>query len=164
MPRDYRIRATLLIFRIKCYFYYMDLGNQKDVAASTWFGKWPAWLRWATFPILAITGSLLGSMAFMLIVSLSTNTTSGTLDGGWYRLLQSAIFGGLFVYIGAFVAPRYQVVVAVIMLVIAAILITSLSTIVLVSKTESTWYQILHALAFLAGSGSAVYAIYDQMN
>ncbi len=139
------------------------MNSEKDIAKGSFVSKLPLWLRWVLFLPASAAGSLLIAGLFMLFVSLGVNTSSGTLDGGWYRLLQSALFGGLFVYIGAFTAPKYQLAVGIALLIIAIILISVLSTLIVVTGTQSTWYQILHSASLLIGGGAALYSVYDQL-
>jgi hypothetical protein len=135
-----------------------------DIAKDNWVGSWPRVLRWATFLPLAILGSMLLSVLFLLIVSLSTSIEPGTLDGGWYRVVQSILIGGLFVYIGAYIAPRHQFAVGIVMLVLITFILTFLYTFSMYAGTGSSWYLLLHLLASLVGGGGALYGIYGEVN
>lgn len=138
------------------------MNAHNDIAAGNWISRWPTSLRWILFFPLALAGSILLSIIFLLIVSLGTDIDTGSLNGGWYRLVQSALVGGLFVYIGAYVAPKLQFAIGVSMLVIVTLLLTFIFTLSMVNGSENWWYLFLHLIAGLAGGGVSLYAIYDE--
>lgn len=141
----------------------MKYRDSKDVASDHFVGKWPSWLRWLLFLPATLIISVLGSTLFLVVVSLFTETNTGSFDGGWYRLMQSAILGGLFVYVGGFMAPKAQMSVAVILLVVLAMLLTLIlsATMFLGNIEINFWYQSIHTLAALFGGGISMYSLYD---
>lgn len=133
-----------------------------DIAAGSWLEKWPAWLRWILFFPAAVIVSLIASTLFLFVVSLMGYAKEGTLDGSWYRLMQSGLLGALLVYIGSYVAPKYQFAIGIGLLVVASVLMTILMTLIVVFSTEGTLGSLAHVITVLIGASIALYTIYQQ--
>ena len=143
----------------------MKYPKYNDVASDNFIGKLPAWLRWMLFLPAAVVSSVVGSTLFIVVVSFFAKIEPGSLNGGWYRLVQSAILGIVFVYVGAFIAPRAQLSVAVILLVLLTILMTLSFSVVILSggyNNTNAWYVGVHALSSMLGGGGAMYSLYDS--
>ena len=141
------------------------MDGRQDIAKDTWLAKIPDWLRWILFLPASIIGAVAGSTLFMIIIAIGgQEVQKGSLNGGWQRLVQSGILGGLVVIIGAYVSPKMQFIVGIALLVLVAIILTFITTAGVYSGVGSNWYQIMHGVAALLGGGVALYSVYDSAN
>lgn len=136
-----------------------------DIAEDSWISKWPDSLRWILFLPLAVAAAFSASAIIILLASFGGhNLSPGSLDGGWYRMVQSFCFGGAFVFTGAFIAPKKQFITAVGMLVLSAIILTFIMTTAWLYNSEDFGFSLLHAVITLVGASASTYYVYEELN
>ncbi|HZE90357.1 MAG TPA: hypothetical protein VE029_01405 [Rhizobacter sp.] len=85
------------------------------------------WWRWPLLPIAATVGSTLGAVAFGLFQWFAVKMSGIVSTDGWYFLyvspmFSSAVFGWLFIYISCELAPRGELIVAIVMTTVLSVL------------------------------------------
>ena len=141
---------------------YRKQNRKTDLLEGTIGEKIPSWLRW----IFVLPSSVLASIlipAIFFIIS-SSYSESDAWNTGWLRVVQSGFFGFFFVGAGAYIAPKYQIITSVTLLVVLAILITLLTTLGILFQSDSNWYLVMHALASLLGGGAAIISIKEALD
>ncbi len=133
-----------------------QLDLDKDIAKGSFVAKIPNWLRWSIFIPAAIIASLVIPVLIYLFQS------SDSLNNGWVRILQSVAFGAAFVLVGAYIAPKKQLVVAIILMVTIAMITALLVAYTVILSNESDWYLLMHGGAILIGGGLAISTVYEQ--
>jgi hypothetical protein len=93
--------------------------SPKDTAEGTFLEHWPMWLRWVFVLPSSLISSVVASTLYLLLNSLSGfffGFYAG--DGFFFQLMSSFILGGVFVYAGAWMAPRKQFIVSILLLIL----------------------------------------------
>lgn len=135
-----------------------------DIASEHFVGRWPAWLRWILFLPTAIAGSLIASILYnILIVFGGFFYGTDISDGYVFKLTSSAILGGVFVYAGAFIAPRHQFAVSILLLVLLTLILgfLFLLSFLPLSSVGPINYAV-NALASLIAGGYVVYIFNEK--
>jgi hypothetical protein len=141
---------------------YLEEKTLNDLAQGTFVSHWPNWLRWVLVLPTSLIGCVVLSTMYLLIVSLSGFMMGYSSDGFWWQLMSSMIIGGSFVYLGAFMSPRYQFVVAIFLLVILSIIATILFTFSFSAYSSIGPIEYgIHTLAILL---AGIYAIFSVKN
>jgi hypothetical protein len=137
--------------------------TKRNLASDSFINSWPAWLRWILILPASILCSIIISTLYNIFISLSHWLTFGTSSTGpMTKLISSAILGGIFVYIGAFVAPYKQFIISIILLVLL-----SMVSSILFLFTFSSYSSIgpieagLNLGVMLIAGGYAVYSIHE---
>jgi hypothetical protein len=92
--------------------------EQPDIGRDFFVASWPQWLRW----LLCLPAGLLGTAVVPVVAGILTDMVlNGFSQTFWGRTLASVIGGFCFVYFSALVAPRRQIEVSVIALVLYSI-------------------------------------------
>lgn len=139
--------------------------SMQDIAHGTFIGNWPMWLRWALFLPTSFVGSALASVLYMLGNALSGFFLGVNLtDGFYFQLISSAVLGGVFVYAGAWMAPQYQFMVSLFLLILLALISTILF--LFSFSPESSMGPLLsatHLLALLITGGAIVFYLKNEV-
>lgn len=139
--------------------------KEKDIASSYFIAGWPNWLRWSLMTPAALSGCIVlaGLIKFLMM-------GSPDADDEWWRIwadiVQSAAIGWLLVSIAAYMAPRKQLVVAVVFLTIIAVLAGGIMTVSLLfaSTGGDKLYTLLHASLLIAGGSFALYSVKSELD
>lgn len=138
-----------------------------DLSEGKFYAKWPDWLRWTLLLPSSVAGALVVSTLFNVLTSLFTDSNNSTLDHGWYNLISSGLLGAAFVGIAAYVAPRKQFEVCVIMLVVISIAMGMLWVreydLGYFIQTKDMLYYTMHFLASIIGGGIATFAVKEEI-
>lgn len=141
--------------------------REYDLSNDYFYSKWPDWLRWALFFPAAILGCVLVSVLFNIAVALFVHPDAHSFDHGWYNLLSSALFGAAFVGIAAYIAPKKQFEVAVIMLVLFSIAMGMLWVreydFGYFQQTKDMLYYTMHFLAGVIAACFMLFAIREEI-
>lgn len=135
-----------------------------DIAKGTFIASWPKWIRWILFLPTAIIGSVAASIAFKVIYTLLGFLSNYGPSNFFIDLTSSAVMGAVFVYGGGWMAPRYQFVVSIFLLV----LITLFSAFdflltLLPSSSVGPGLMALHILVILLAAGGVVYHFKEEL-
>lgn len=140
----------------------------EDWAKDTFLSKWHPVVRWLLFmPLALVIAIVVPALLYLLNISDTTDgqmAVPGSLVDTILRLIQSAAFGGLFVYIGAIVAPKHQFAIAICQLILVALFAGAV--IVLAFTFESSypiWVSVLNALSAAAAGAGIVYLFYESI-
>jgi hypothetical protein len=128
--------------------------DKNDYAKGSFLEKWPSWLRWILFIPAAIFVPILVS----IIQTLSTTLYTGIEPDSFLMTLgKDFITGGGFVFIGAFVAPKGQFLVSLLLLVVLSIIsvVSFLSN--LITYTYQPLIMLIHCLVAL---GAGIYVVH----
>ena len=98
-----------------------DKYRDVDLASRNFVSKWPVWLRWVLFIPAGILMAFVASFAYGIFIFLGSLFYNPAPTTWWSEILRSAIFSAAFVYVGAFVAPKNQFMISIVMLVILAL-------------------------------------------
>ncbi len=120
--------------------------------------NWPKWLRWILFMPTAVLGSILSGVLYLLLTNVSGFMFGFTSEGYWWQLVSSGIMGFLFVYLGTWMAPNFQEIVSLLLLVLLVV-IAALMTILSLS-VETTFGLIGYFILIIVMVSSALYAVY----
>lgn len=140
-----------------------------NLASGSFMEKWPVGIRWVLFLPAAILTAFLAQAVFYLLQTSFEGIQEGSLFHGLINLARTAIMFGVFVYVGAFVAPRHQFVVSIILLVLATIFASLILWSVLLLRGSTGYqgvdqlYYLLHILIGLTASGIVVYNIKEEL-
>ncbi len=130
----------------------------KDLAEGQFIMNWPKWLRWILFMPTAVLGSILSGVLYLLLTNVSGFMFGFTSEGYWWQLVSSGIMGFLFVYLGTWMAPNFQEIVSLLLLVLLVV-IAALMTILSLS-VETTFGLIGYFILIIVMVSSALYAVY----
>lgn len=126
-------------------------------------GKIPNWFRWFLFlPVAFITMIFVYPIINILSYIFSVGEYD-FLDEIWAVILGSGFTGFCFVYLGSLTAPKYQMIVAVVLTalygIISGFMLTS--KIFLGESASSSWFQVISIVVVgIIGSIIACYQIY----
>jgi len=139
-----------------------------DLADDTFISGWASWIRW----VLVIPVSVLGAILIPLVLyslwgpgSSPDAMREGSIADIALRVAQSVGFGFLFVFLGAAMAPKKQLEIALFLLTLLAVILLILGLIILNLPTNtytdfisSNQFLVVNlALGFLGGAGSVAY-------
>lgn len=129
-----------------------------DLAHDTFLEKWPCWVRW----LLIIPAAIVVPAIFALFMILMQTRFLGINHNALYWvLLRGVVYGYGFVFVGSYVAPKYQNIVAIILLVIVALLVgVWLFAEYLVGVNIS---HVIEVIINLISGGFAVYHVFDEL-
>lgn len=127
-----------------------------DYAQGSFIEKWPQWIRWILCLPAALVGSFLGSVLYGLLQSFLTYGYSET----FVQLIQSGLLGGLTVYFGAAMAPKYQFGVAMFLLVFVVLFAGFTFVTNFVTYTTTPFLTALHSLVMIGAAVAIVYQFY----
>lgn len=146
----------------------MEEYREYDLSEGKFYSRWPDWTRWLLFIPAGIIGCLVVSTLFNIVVSLTTDASSSTLDHGWYNLISSVLLGAAFVGISAYVAPKKQHEISIIMLVIISIFFGMLWVreydLGYFSETKDFLYYTMHFIAGILGAGAVTFGIKEELH
>lgn len=92
----------------------------EDLAEGTFVEKIPGWLRW----ILVIPSAILMPVIILVIQYVSSLFFgNATADSFWFEIVREVILGAGFVYGGAWMAPKKQFFVGVLLLVFTSLFV-----------------------------------------
>jgi len=138
-----------------------------DLAEYTFIGKLPKPLRYLLFIPASIAGSLLATLIFNIINSSAVLIGShiSIIDAG-IRILSDSITGMAFVYIAAYVVPKFQLQVAYIFLILGAVGTSIIWAVLLAGGTfhathNAAYYTSAYVLA-IVGALVGFSTVYDQ--
>jgi hypothetical protein len=128
------------------------------------------WWRWPLIPIAAPTGAILGSTLLGIVQWFGMKMNGGFHEDGWYYLyvmplITSGVFGWLWCYISASLAPKGKTITGAVMATILALLSVFLifvSFMQLESTTGERIQLVLASIAILIGSIIAVAQTHDE--
>lgn len=130
---------------------------KSDLARGTFLEKWPNWLRWLLFLPAALLVPFLVSTLYII----STTWFLGIGPNAFFINLVRGVFTGAgFVFVGAAVAPRYQKIVSLILLVLMGMM-TGLS-LLSIFMGQTTLNEALEFFVTLVAAGYATYAIFQE--
>lgn len=137
----------------------MEIESNKDLAQNTFIANLPDWLRWLIFLPCAILGP-----ALIVLIQLLFQTWF--LDIGenafYLVLMRGILYGGGFVYIGSIVAPKYQNIVALLLLVILSMIIgMGLFSIFL---TQAPFSDSIEGIIMIISGGIATFSVFRDLN
>lgn len=140
----------------------------EDIARNNFIHNWPPLVRWLLFIPAALVIPIIVSFAFDFGTNFAVNRF---LDPGafnydfamWVRQCTKAVMVfGAFVFVGAFFAPKHQLVVGLAFLIITIVIVSMILTVGLMSQTG-----LVDLFAFfisaLVGSGFALYTINNML-
>lgn len=137
--------------------------EEYDLSNKYFYARWPHWLRWTLFLPTAVLGCVIVPVLFNIAIAIFIHPENNSLNHGWYYLISSAILGVAFVGIAAYVAPRKQFEVGLIMLIILSIAIGMLwargDDIGYFHQTKDMLYYSLHDLASVVAGVVTLFAI-----
>ncbi len=137
--------------------------HEVDIANGSFLAKWPTWLRWVLFIPAAGVGAVIASILYSIFFWLQSNVLGIEHATFFTDLIKSAVFSLGFVYFGAYMAPRYQFIVSIFLLIIFAMV---LGISVLLSFSEyssvSPFKTIIHVIVSLIVGGCTAFNIKSE--
>lgn len=149
------------------YFTFNDEAKrgEMNIADDSFLSKWPAWIRWILVLPGAILVCFLASLIYLFLVSFLVKPEVGSYGNSIYGIIQSLIIGGVFVYTGSYLAPKYQLGTAMCLLfIIMAVVISIISISFGAGVSTNYGYLALHATVILISGGGAAYSINEELN
>jgi hypothetical protein len=137
------------------------MDKPKDIAGDSFLARWPDWLRWVLFIPAALLCSLLISGIFFLINTSFNDVREGSFLYYQMDIMRTGLLGALFVFIGAYVAPKHQFTVAVILAGIGA-MFGGVALLAILQNGAHLLSNVLSIGALLAGVIYTVVAIKEQ--
>lgn len=94
------------------------IASTTDLASGTFVERIPAWLRW----VLVIPAVIIVPLVFLIIQELITMFYGfATLDSWYFKIMRAVIWGAGIIWTGAYVAPKKQFLVSILLLVISSL-------------------------------------------
>lgn len=133
---------------------------ERDIAEDTFISKWPEWLRWILVIPAAIIAPVLATVLYMLLLFISDYFGDARIWEFFTQMVSSAILGGLFVYGGAWTAPKSQFVVSIILLILLTVMTTLMFLVSFNIDTDIGPLNLgFHSIIMLLAGGYAVYFV-----
>ncbi len=133
-----------------------------DIASDYFISKWPNWLRWVLMVPAAILGSFIVPWIVRIIMSFSEDGESWRI---FAEIVQSFMFGLVFVIIAAYTAPKYQLTTAIIFLTVTCLFGGMILMLGLIAQPAGgdKLYTLLHSGLMIAGAALAAVNIKDEI-
>jgi len=136
----------------------MEEKINNDLAQGSFIEKWPVWLRWLLFiPSAIIVPSL------FFIIQIIFQTWFLDIGGKAFLLvlMRGVIYGGGFIFVGTFVAPKNQKAISIFLLVIISMIIgIGIFSAILI---KSPLINIIEDLIMLISAGYTTHYIFQEL-
>lgn len=131
----------------------------KDLAEDTFLGKWSDWIRWVIF----LPSAIIAPVLYFLFQSLMTSWFLDIGPDAFYLVIIRGIsYGAGFVIVGSIVAPYYQKVVALILMIFVAMIVgIGIYSAVLI---KAPIIDFIESLIMLVSAGFATYYVFQEIS
>lgn len=127
--------------------------------------KLPNWLRWILFFPISLLTIIIVYPIINILSNIFAVSEYGIFDEIWAVIMGSGLTGFCFVYFGSLTAPKYQMIVAIVLTAIYGIVCGMLLTskLFLGMIASSSWFEVISTVIVgILGSIIACYQIYEK--